>query len=294
MKRGFTHGGLFHADEVMATAMLKVIYPDLEVFRVHEVPEDLAETDIVFDIGGGELDHHMVRRERANGVLYAACGLVWRRYGAQILKAYDCPGDLITSAWAVVENSMVVGIDARDNGQYNENDFPAYELGDIINSFNKNWDEETDADDLFHEAVDFASIILKRRVMKAISTAKARGVVDEAVANAQEQTYMVLSEYVPWQGALKRNPDGEHINYVVYPSLRGGYNVQVVPGVSFPEQWCGKTVHALREELEIPELMFFHQGRFLCAVKTIEGAKKLIRAAESAPYDEGELYEQAS
>lgn len=38
--RGFTHGGKFHADDVFATALLRILRPDFEVQRGFEVPDD--------------------------------------------------------------------------------------------------------------------------------------------------------------------------------------------------------------------------------------------------------------
>ena len=54
----YTHNGLFHADDVFATAMLSLIAEDITVKRGGE--EDIPKGDdwIVFDIGGGRLDHH--------------------------------------------------------------------------------------------------------------------------------------------------------------------------------------------------------------------------------------------
>ena len=34
VKRGYTHSGMFHADEVMATALLLLINPEMEIKRV--------------------------------------------------------------------------------------------------------------------------------------------------------------------------------------------------------------------------------------------------------------------
>jgi len=46
-----THGGLFHADEVLATAILELALGDIKLCRVYDVPQEF--TGIVYDIGGG-------------------------------------------------------------------------------------------------------------------------------------------------------------------------------------------------------------------------------------------------
>ena len=49
--KGFTHGGKFHADDVFATALLRILRPDFAVTRGFEVPEGFE--GIVYDIGDG-------------------------------------------------------------------------------------------------------------------------------------------------------------------------------------------------------------------------------------------------
>ena len=77
---GFTHAGKFHADDVFATALLQIIRPDIRITRGFVVPDDFD--GIVYDIGFGMFDHHQEPREyRANGIPYAAFGLLWRVLG---------------------------------------------------------------------------------------------------------------------------------------------------------------------------------------------------------------------
>lgn len=73
-----THGGVFHADEVMATVILSHVMPQINLARVFTVPEDTNA--VVYDIGGGKFDHHQRGRNgcRKNGVLYSSAGLLWK------------------------------------------------------------------------------------------------------------------------------------------------------------------------------------------------------------------------
>ena len=65
--KGFTHGGKFHADDVFATALLRILRPDFAVTRGFEVPEGFE--GIVYDIGDGMFDHHSADRAlRPGGV----------------------------------------------------------------------------------------------------------------------------------------------------------------------------------------------------------------------------------
>ena len=119
----YTHDGLFHADDVFAAAMLSLIAKEINVVRGSDtqLPED-SQNWIIFDIGGGELDHHTPERKEANGfhpgteIPYAACGLVWRKYYQEILEELDCPQNYAEQVYRRLENSLVLGIDAEDNG----------------------------------------------------------------------------------------------------------------------------------------------------------------------------------
>ena len=54
-----THSGLFHSDEVMATAILSHC-GIRTVARISSVPQELSTKTVVYDIGGGRYDHHMI------------------------------------------------------------------------------------------------------------------------------------------------------------------------------------------------------------------------------------------
>ena len=84
IKNAFTHGGIFHADDVFATALLKILNPDILVTRGNQIPDNFE--GIIYDIGGGEFDHHQKeKRIRENGVPYAAFGLLWEKNGEEIV-----------------------------------------------------------------------------------------------------------------------------------------------------------------------------------------------------------------
>src|SRR4051812_15352925 len=84
LKRVGTHSGRFHADEVMSTAILKELF-DFEIVRTRD-PETLNELDLIYDIGEGEFDHHQLEKKfRENGSPYAACGLIWNKFGRDVI-----------------------------------------------------------------------------------------------------------------------------------------------------------------------------------------------------------------
>ena len=76
-----THNGIFHRDEVIAITILKIVYEDCKttIIRSRDINK-LNTCDVVVDVGGGELDHHIkgFNRRRENGILYASAGLTWK------------------------------------------------------------------------------------------------------------------------------------------------------------------------------------------------------------------------
>lgn len=110
----FTHNGIFHADDVFAAALLGLMAEEISVTRGGdtEVPE--SGDWIVFDIGGGELDHHSVENKERNGthpgtdIPYAACGLVWKKYYREILEAMDCEPRYMESVYSRLETSLIL------------------------------------------------------------------------------------------------------------------------------------------------------------------------------------------
>ena len=86
-----THAGTFHADEIFATIILSKVMPEITLIRLQEMKEKVDKDVIVYDIGGGKFDHHQLggNGERENGIKYAACGLIWKQYGKELLEKYD-------------------------------------------------------------------------------------------------------------------------------------------------------------------------------------------------------------
>ena len=137
---GFTHGGKFHADDVFATALLQILRPDIKITRGFEVPENFE--GIVYDIGFGMFDHHQEPREtRANGVPYAAFGLLWRVLG---------PGLVGERQARLIDENFIQPLDLNDNTGEQDS------LADAIGSFNPRWDSKEPADECFARAVAFA------------------------------------------------------------------------------------------------------------------------------------------
>ena len=149
LKEGFTHGGMFHADDVFATALLKIINPDIRIFRGFTVPENFS--GIVYDVGRGKYDHHQQdSRVRENGVPYAAFGLLWEQFGETVLDSEDA---------RKFDEDFIQPLDRADNT--GEKNMLALVIADKCPTWQE--DQNQSMDEAFSEAVEFAEVILEGR-----------------------------------------------------------------------------------------------------------------------------------
>lgn len=111
-KRGMTHGGLCHSDEVLATALIrKFLSTDFPVDRVFSVPEGTPDDVLVYDIGGGQFDHHKGKKFSSHDETHelSSCGLIWEEFEGEFKAAMP--------EFAFNEiSSLVKEIDKHDNG----------------------------------------------------------------------------------------------------------------------------------------------------------------------------------
>ena len=100
----------------------------------------------------------------------------------------------------------------------------------MISGFNPRWDDTEDSDDAFLKAVAFAEIVFDNTFANAVSKAKAQEIVDEAIEKSEGHV-MVLDQFVPWQEFIfsSENEKATEVQFVVFPSNRGGFNWQCVP-----------------------------------------------------------------
>lgn len=288
-----THSGTFHADEVFATVLLSLVLDNINILRINEVDESkIYKEAIIYDVGLGELDHHQAggNGKRNNGISYAACGLIWKKYGIRILENIGISSDNIDYLFNKIDKNLIQFIDANDNGitPSIKTDYKYISLASIIASFNPNWDEDVDADIRFMDAINLAKIVVRNEFESEISKLKAKSKVENAI-NCSENDIMILDEFMPWKEfILESNLNkAKDILYVVFPSNRGGYNVYAVPKEegsfenrkSFPKEWAGLRDENLQKVTGVKTARFCHNACFICTAETKEDAIKLANLA---------------
>ena len=272
-----THSTVFHADDVFGVALCRLIDPKIEIIRTLDVEKHLEMAKnvykkvLVFDIGLGKYDHHQVDKAlRPDGTPYCGFGLLWRDFGYLL-----CPDK---TAWEKVDQTLVIAIDKADNGAAQNL------LSSTIKTMNPQWDSNVSESVAFGRAMNVAQVILKSHIDHANSIVAAR---DEVLKQYSGGEILVLDSYLPYQDTVQTDPRLKDVLFVVYPSQRGGWNVQTVtkePGtfanrMDFPKEWLG---HAD----ESRGIHFAHTANFLIACDTKEQA---VRVAEEA-VEEGSKY----
>lgn len=274
-----THPGIFHADEVFATVLLSKVLPEVRVCRTSNV-NDAPEDAIVYDIGGGEFDHHFYgfAVTRNNGIKFSSFGLLWQKYGMEFLSYFVNTDENFDNAEEIFEQfdkTLVEGIDATDNGQTElKTNVKIQSISTSISAFNPNWDESVAINDRFIEAIDFATKIFDNTLKGVIAKVKAKTAVEKAIENSKNHI-MVLERFVPWDEHLfnSANPKAEDIMYVVFASVRGGYSVQAVPATL--DRF--KQHKPLPEECGVKTADFCHFEHFMCSSEELDEAIMLAK-----------------
>lgn len=265
-----THSTIFHSDDVFGVAMCRLIDPKIEIIRTLEVEKHLemarnvGKKAIVFDIGLGKYDHHQVDKAlRPDGIPYCGFGLLWRDFGYLLCPEKD--------ARDKVDQTLVIAIDKADNGVAQNL------VSATIKTMNPQWDSDISENVAFHRAVLVAEQMLKAHIDHANSVSRAKDAVLNHYTGGE---ILVLDRYLPWADTVQTHPKLKDVLFVIFPSQRGGWNVQTVPKepgtfvnrMDFPNDWLG---HADPER----GIHFAHTANFLIGCGTKEQA---IKVAEEA------------
>lgn len=289
------HDGVFHADDVLCVAMLRYVYGNekLEIVRSRDM-EKLLTCDYILDVGRKDdvsdnkvwLDHHQKDSLiRENRVRAAACG-----------KLFGLLFEDDIELSRIIFREFIYVVEADDNGQNVE------ELGlkpsklafvkDFVPSYLETKGKSPDEskflmDAAFEEAVEITEKIFEREIRNAEARIEAAQFVDTC-AKELSRKVLVLPEYVPWKDRVvelnEKRSDEEKIVLVCFPSLSGGYNVQVVPKsvtsfeshILLPLTWMADPNTGKPQE-ELPGYIFCHPGRFIAGFDCRENA---VNAAE--------------
>ncbi|GGX92850.1 MYG1 family protein [Massilia dura] len=311
-----THSGKFHADDAWAVAVLNVLFPDNELVRTRD-PAIVEAADFAVDVGGiwdpatGRFDHHQkgFSGARPTGVPYASAGLVWREYGARCVAALaathigcDLPHDTAREIAYAIDADIVQYLDLSDVGAA-KNAPGGYGLSAVISGYNPNWLDEQrlgygdPADEYrltqFRRAMGILTDILVNAVKYRVGALLAVEQVRDSEVLEGGKLLFLRNSALPWTQVVRK--EMPKVLFVISHSLsEDRYMLHTIPvsaesftaRADLPAPWAGLRDAELAAVTGVPDAAFCHNGRFIAAAKSYEGAHAMALQALQAVVDE--------
>ena len=283
-----THSGVFHADDVFATAFLDLYFTNISVIRLDSVPLNVDNDVIIYDIGKGKFDHHQKEaRIRDNGIKYSSFGLLFEEYGLSFLERLKIENK--EEVYDYLVKDFILSIDAIDNGEFPSvtANYKVKTVSDIIKLYNPSYGSNDTSNENFVKAVNVAESIFSFELKNVCGKVKASKKVKELLKN-NNSDILLLDEFLPYEEVILTG--NYNTKLVIYPSNRGGYCVKTVPisledknsRVYFPLKWAGLVNEDLEKTSGIKDITFCHVNRFLVATKSLEAALKVASVTMDA------------
>ena len=137
-------------------------------------------------------------------------------------------------------------------------------------------------------ATQFARIVFEKVFADSILKAKAREVVYEALEKC-EGNILILDKFAPWKEDFfdSLNEKTKDILFVIYPSKKGGYNIQTVPiedksfipRKSIPVEWRNIETENLKKLTGINTAIHCNRRGYMATAETLQGAIDMANLA---------------
>ena len=279
-----THSGTMHTDDIFSTAFLDLYLGNIKVFRTTDIPSDISDDVIVYDIGRGKFDHHQEDAlKRDTGITYCGFGLLWKEFGRDFLTKRGI--DNVEDVFNTFDKDLIEAIDADDNGVFPkiEASYKVKTLSEVFKLFNPGYKSGQKENEQFKKAVTFAKTIIEEELVSVIGKVIAKEQVLKALEKKENHT-LYLEEYMPYEQTVLTTESASDIYFAVYPSNRGGYGIKTIPisqedhtkRLDFPASWAGLVDEELERVSGIKGLRFCHATRFLATCDSLETAKLVI------------------
>lgn len=303
MRVAATHSGNVHADDALASVILRLLYPQLHVVRTNN-KQLWEDADLRFDIGRRynldklSFDHHQPGGAgvRENGVPFAASGLIWRHYGQELIsKLYPGLGyKQVAKVHALVDESLIQGVDAYDNGvrfQSEASGLAPCTLNDMVRAMLPAWcEKQENFNDVFRRAGDFCQTVLINEIRVDVAIVRAEKLTLAAYKRAGKK-FLVFDRQLHWS-IWQRNVLDIGLKDVLFAIVpnSSGWSVIAQPAVAntfnyrklLPESWAGLAGKKFSEATGISGVHHCHNGRWIAGANTLESALQLARLAIEA------------
>jgi len=275
-----THSGKFHADDVLAWALLsQFIQEDITLIRTRD-PQLLNRADIVFDVGGiydpsqKLFDHH---QNTYQGTLSSA-GMVLQWLFEQNLMS--------TRIHKSLQEQIVHYVDDVDNGiREPSKGVPCF--ASMVENLNHGAQTLQDFDVQFEVAANLARVFVKGIVTREEELMEAEEVILKAMNDAleTESNLIELPRYLPWQPIYFANGGLNHpTEYLLFPTISNTWQVLAIPPEEdsfaqkrpFPEKWAGLRDKEL-SDVTGEAAIFCHKNRFIAVFHSKSAAINAMR-----------------
>ena len=282
-----THSGKFHADDVLAWALIKEFLDSHATLIRTRDEERIKKADIVFDVGGifdeetMRFDHHQSSYQGP----FSSAGMVLHWLKAQ--------NHISESLFLMLKSSMVDYVDDVDNGRTLPNPkAPCFaQFVDVMGSGCSSLEE---FDTAFHKAAQLAQYYVQSTQKKLIIQEQNKGVVLSEMKRAKEEkrNYLLFSQYVPWKHPYFQ-ADGENhpTEFVIFPNLQQRWQVVAIPPQknsfaqkkSLPQEWSGLRDEELCTIVGLPGCIFCHKNLFIAIFDSLETSLSALKKWDVIP-----------
>jgi uncharacterized UPF0160 family protein len=271
-----THNGPFHADDVMAFALIRTFFDASATIVRTRDPGRIDASDIVIDVGGvyaperRRFDHHQASY---TGPLSAAgMVLAWLTEDGHVSQALS----------ARLRERLMDYVDAVDNGRVAPvAGVPCYpSLVDALNQ-PASTQKEFDQAFLVAHAIAAAWVCGIQAEHDRIQAAETRIPQAMKEAEAENRNVLFLSEYLRWKPVYFRHGGTTHpTEFTLFPGTDGSWRIVAIPPKlgdfgqknPLPQAWAGLSDEELEAVTGISGSVFCHKNRFIAVFKTRSAA----------------------
>jgi uncharacterized UPF0160 family protein len=291
-----THNGSFHADDIFACAVLSLyLEKKQQPFRITRTRDEdvINAADYVIDVGGvyddekNRFDHHQSggAGKRENGTPYASFGLIWRKFGPQLLENEETVID--------IDRRIAQPIDAIDNGisisEPTDCGLCDYGTYGIIGAYQNTWREAGDVSmqmKNFLKLVDFFKDVITREIERSAHRLEMFDIIQNIYDTSENKEILEVPYHVTVGSLIKVLDKHKEVMFIVCKSNTNWKALAMRKEAcsfenrkSLPASWGGKRGSDLVIETGVKDALFCHNALWMAVAESKEGAHQLARIA---------------
>lgn len=277
MKTVVTHSRQFHADELMAIALLKVYYfeespkiirtrdeSDLEKYKKDP---DVFVIDVGFEFNESlkNFDHHQKTFTDcwSDKTPLSSCGLIWR-WLRENKYLHQHMNEIMMDT---IEKEIIKKVDAHDNG------VSIWRDASVLSGFNRDHHDDGVIFSQFKMALSVAKSIYINSFYHLKAKVKAEKNIFKAIKKSHDLKY---NHTVVFESKLNDGvnvvSDNSPYHWVIIPRKKGSWKIQAVPLSSKkaftqrstpPSEWLGLSNEKLKSISGIDGLIYCHKNGFM-------------------------------